>query len=314
MSNGSVYKKIIKISNEEMSKYIPDEDCQIFHYTSPVGLNGILTNNALRFTDRNYLNDYSEGRYVLELCLKSRFELSLPKKYRDFYRKTCKRLYNNLSVKKRHVYQCSFSLDKDNLSLWNYYTKNDGVKGYNIGFNSNELKESLILNDKIPQNHGIKVFGGKVIYNVRKQKEIVKNIVNDFSTVIQENIDNDNCCRIAIEVLFEKILQVGAFFKSNCFKNEKEFRLVIFFVAVWDEKTKSVKFMLLNKRATTYEKNGLLIPYVDIEFKTNVLREIVISPTLSFEEICGNIKNALKLHSYNENQIQISKSNIPVRY
>lgn len=39
----------------------------IYHYTSPVGAMGVIENNTLRFTDRNYLNDYSEGMYTLDL-------------------------------------------------------------------------------------------------------------------------------------------------------------------------------------------------------------------------------------------------------
>lgn len=314
MINRGTYAKIIKISNEDISKYISDDDCSIYHYTSPMGLNGIITNHTLRFTDRNYLNDYSEGRYVLDLCLNSRFETPLPLQFRKFYRETCNRLYNNLSIKKRHVYQCSFSINKDNLSLWNYYSKNDGVKWYNVGFNAKDLKEKLIMNDRVPTEHSIKIFCGKVIYDEKKQKRILKNIVKEFSVVIQENAENVEFCKIAVEVLIEKILQVGSFFKSSCFKIEDEFRLLIFLASVWDVKSKSVKFMFINKGASTYEKNGLLIPYVDVEFDRDALKEIGISPTLSYEEISGNIKNALKLNGFNENQITISKSNIPIRY
>jgi hypothetical protein len=72
--------------------------------------------------------------------------------------------------------------------------------------------------------------------------------------------------------------------------------------------------MVIKKGANTYEKNGLLIPHLDIKFSNSDLKSISTSPTLSFEETESNIRNALKIHSYNADAIQILKSNIPVRY
>ena len=198
MIDHEIYKKIINISNKDISEYIPAENGTIYHYTSPIGFNGIITNHTLRFTDRNYLNDYSEGRYVLDLCLHSRFETILPEEYRAFYKDTCKKLYDNLSIKKRHVYQCSFSLDSDNLSLWNYYTKDEGIKGYSIGFKTNELGKKVITNKGLSTGGRVKIFGSKVIYSVNLQKKIVKSIVKDFSNIIYENKTNKAFCNLAI--------------------------------------------------------------------------------------------------------------------
>ena len=309
------YHQIIKISNEDISKYINTKNLKIYHYTSPIGLNGILTNHTLRFTDRNFLNDYSEGRYVLQLCLSSRFELKLPKEYRTYFKEYCKELWANPTKKQRYVYQCSFSIDKDNLSLWNYYTKSDGIKGYNIGFYSNDLEKQLETAPLIiPREHGIKIFCGQIVYSEKKQKEIIKSIVQDFTLVIEKYISDKEFCKIAIQILIEKILQVGAFFKKSCFKHENEYRLLLFLTAIWDESSESIKFMVLNKNASTYEKNGLLVPYVDIKFPSQILQDITISPTIIWEEAKGNLLNALKLHSYNYKTISINKSDIPVRY
>ena len=58
----------------------------IYHYTSPVGAMGVIENNTLRFTDRNYLNDYSEGMYTLDLCLENLNDLTEEGKFRDYIR------------------------------------------------------------------------------------------------------------------------------------------------------------------------------------------------------------------------------------
>lgn len=41
---------------------------ELYHYTSLNTLQTILANKQLRFTNRAYLNDKSEGTYVLSLC------------------------------------------------------------------------------------------------------------------------------------------------------------------------------------------------------------------------------------------------------
>ena len=40
----------------------------IYHYTSSGAAQSIISKGQIRFTDRYYLNDASEGRYVLDLC------------------------------------------------------------------------------------------------------------------------------------------------------------------------------------------------------------------------------------------------------
>ena len=68
MANESTHLELLKINNTELSNYLSVENRNIYHYTSPTGLNGIVSYHTLRFTDRNFLNDYSEGRYVIDLC------------------------------------------------------------------------------------------------------------------------------------------------------------------------------------------------------------------------------------------------------
>ena len=313
MANEETHLQLVRVHNIELDNYINVCDCEIYHYTSPSGLNGIISNNSLRFTDRNYLNDYSEGRYVMKLCINSRFDQCLPKKYRSHFKNYCHMLFDNPLKKKRYIYQCSFSTQNDNLSLWNYYTKSDGIKGYNLGFSSTELSQNLITRSE-SEKRGIKVFHGKIIYSEKQQKAAIKKIVNEFKGIIIANQEDTAFCKLAVELLAEKILFVGAFFKDPHFKHESEYRLLLHLTPYWEPTEKRVKFMVLKQEAKTYEKNGLLIPYLDIKFSQTDLKSISISPTLSFEETESNIRNALKVHSYNADTIKIQQSNIPVRY
>ena len=45
-------------------------DKPVYHYMTISTLMEILSNKKLRFSNRLYLNDYSEGKYVLDLCIK----------------------------------------------------------------------------------------------------------------------------------------------------------------------------------------------------------------------------------------------------
>ena len=64
----------------------------------------------------------------------------------------------------------------------------------------------------------------------------------------------------------------------------------------------------------SYEKNGLLIPYVDINFSKEALKQITASPTLNFIEVEANLKNALQIYGYDKNSVTLCPSSIPVRY
>lgn len=306
-------KRIVDIHNQNIGEHIDTAEYQIFHYTSPTGLNGIIPNHSIRFTDRNYLNDYTEGRYVMYLCLHSRCASLLPKEYRKIFRDKCEKAYKNPNIRKGLVYQCSFSLSGDNLALWNYYTKEEGIKGYNLCFSAQELTATLNA-DNTSAHRKTLIKNGKVIYSVKKQKEIINKIVLQFANAIAEEDADAASAQLAIELLVEKLLQVGTFFKDPCFKHEKEYRLVVRPFAEWKSETNEIYFRNLGKTAATYEKNGLLIPYVDIKFSKGALKRITASPTLNFTEVEANLKNALQIYGYDKDAIDLYPSSIPVRY
>ena len=135
-----------------------------------------------------------------------------------------------------------------------------------------------------------------------------------FANAITEEDADAACAKLAVELLVEKLLQVGTFFKDPCFKHEEEYRLVVRPFAEWKSETNEIYFRNLGKTAATYEKNGLLIPYVDINFSKGALKRITASPTLNFTEVEANLKNALQIYGYDKDAIDLHPSSIPVRY
>lgn len=95
-----------------------------YHYTSPEAAKSILGYGKLRLTDRYYLNDYSEGRYVLQLCLDN-IDTLIPnnEKLKKYFMKILDERKYCVQRDDFYVYQCSFSMKRDSLCMWNYYTK-----------------------------------------------------------------------------------------------------------------------------------------------------------------------------------------------
>ena len=58
-------------NNYQYQQFISDINRDaVYHYTTSDTLFKIAEKKQLRFTNRLYLNDCSEGRYVLDLCIK----------------------------------------------------------------------------------------------------------------------------------------------------------------------------------------------------------------------------------------------------
>ena len=106
----------------------------LFHYTSIHGLQGILNNKTLHFTNITYMNDRDEIIAGLDSIAKNI----------DEPEKTQSELYSFLLENQANVFVCCFSLDNDSLPMWNYYTKEITNQGFNIEFSDKKLVESLL--------------------------------------------------------------------------------------------------------------------------------------------------------------------------
>lgn len=296
--------KLVELYNSiQLNCFIKSENVDIFHYTSPSVLNDILNKHELRFTDRQYLNDMTEGMYVLDKCINM-----LQNSSESFYKniiKFCKKRKNNLNSRDFYVYQISFSLDEDNLCLWNYYTRGNSIKGYNLKFNSEDLIGKLNIKPKLPSGTTPKPIGGKIIYDDEEQQKIIQNIIDQF-----KNFSNKQTCDdMLFELLVDKLLMVGSFFKPKEFEVEHEYRIILdlFIKENGDIDT-------IDNQPGSFERNGYLIPFVDIGFDTHCLQGITISPTLNDDVMLSSILRKAKKCNDSIKKDSIKKSKIPLRY
>lgn len=313
---------LIKIG--DLYNKMREADCkkakEIYHYTSASVAMQIIENNKLRFTDRYYLNDSSEGRYVLQLCLDNIKKLDVDEEFRTYLEQELRERQKNIQVDDFYVHQISCSVEPDNLSLWNYYTKGDGIQGYNLGLDALQIEQNLLTeDDKKIEKSLVDIQGGKIIYDSNKQIEIINRKLEDFQKFYDEEIkvDNKNIRKRELEQEKQKIAMVavdvlliqGIFFKAEYFKAEQEYRIAII---IDRQKAESNGGETSCGKLRFMERNGIFIPYIDIKFKKDLLKNITISPTISYNREQESLKNMLETYQYCG--CEIKESLIPVRY
>ena len=175
----------------------------------------ILSNKCIWFSNANYLNDESERTYIYRL-LKRRVEKH---KLNDSFKKEVLEIcammesdedsicYASTMYNLKNKFIASFSLNQASLSLWNYYTKDNNMLGYNIGFN---LKKFISSTNKLKQYY----LHGKVIYNTKEQFQILDLMLNDYCEEFCKFLkDDEQVHRSFLIAEFMMILHIfGSFF------------------------------------------------------------------------------------------------------
>ena len=269
-----------------------------FHYTSGEGLNGILKNKKIWFSHTKFLNDEQERRYTYKILIdeinkmpKSDFNESLIKYYDE---NSDAKNNVNTNYFEHEYYLACFSNNKDSLSLWNYYTKNENSVGFNIEFDKDALISALNLS---PMD-----VHGQVIYEEKEQRKLIKNILIKYNEEFKK-IDKNNisaianiCVDISLLISFYSL-----FFKHPAFKHEEEYRIAIGKNKIYN-----------NHKCLFRAYKNLFIPYFEREFPSSSIKSITISPTQK-QKITKESLN-LMLNEMNYNGVKIINSDIPLRY
>ena len=100
------------------------------------------------------------------------------------------------------------------------------------------------------------------------------------------------------------------FIKRYCFKQEREFRIVI---TVPDEKLINLKEKGVYKFRVG---NGILIPYLELDFSPEVVKSITISPTVQSDLVEISIRDFLTYCGFETYDCSgfIKHSKVPVRF
>jgi len=290
----------------------------LYHYTSPKVIMEIIREEGvcLRFSRYDCLNDTSEGKEAVaiqqEICdtLKEEYAGN-PRKTELLDRIAAQRpdfksIYVDLTLSNVSAvpYICSFSRERDALTMWNYYTKGTHYEGYNVGIDVEGLSLEVFdaeADDKCSCRQGpkpeLKCEWWSVIYDRERQREKIQSEIErilrtgDFSE--EEYVAQLNNWAIR--------------FKNEIFRHEKEERLICYVPeeaeggAALDD---YIQFRVVN---------GCLVPYLDVLIADKgALREITIGPLIE-EKLAGNTMELfLRLKGYDG--VDVHTSNAPIRY
>ena len=287
----------------------PDE---LYHYTSLNTLQIILKNKQLRFTNRAYLNDKSEGTYVLSLC-KEKIDELWPWEDGVYKRNTKKSfceylddVFEKFDASLFQSYQVSFSYKADSLSMWNYYAQGDGC---NLQF-STDFLENFRGRLVDPKAKSLVFLYGNVVYNQDDQLTVLKEIFNAFKPY-----GAFPATKHLYYCMAQCILKMGSFFKHPSFEDERECRIV-FNLSVKDNSNEFHQLIHPEDgtpyKRKVYAKQGMLVPYVDIDFDLKYLQSITVSPTSNFEKVKQGLKIVLCEQGITD--LPINHSEIPLRF
>lgn len=285
------------------SKRSPDE---LYHYTSPRALRGILKSNNLWFSSIYFLNDKSEMKYTYLLVLDLLKDL---KKDLDseFYKKilqraeymTCNSYYEEESeiFARLEYYVLCLSTEKNCLSMWSNYTKTADKTGYNIAFSYKKLQDSV-------ESKGYEFASfAKVCYEPEKQRKMLKNTILKFNEKYQ-SASSGKDKQIILWDVFDNFKIYSIFLKHPAFIAEKEFRIVI-----------GIRTHSRNEKCEFEIQNGIFVPHIEHEMpnpeEDSIIKSIMISPTCDKELAVYSVRrlaNATKHYC-----IPIYTSDIPLR-
>ncbi len=274
-----MHSKISKYYNDYILDF-NDHIGNVYHYTSFNGFKSIIENGKLRFTNRFFLNDYSEGKYILDLCINSADTLlEQNESFKKCFVEKCKDKLEKIESDSFQFYQCSFTTDWDNLAMWNYYSGDGGV---NIKFNTSKLRNCFSA-----KVNGSKILfsSGHVIYDQDKQLDKIKQIIRDF-------LDNNTAEKdyVIADCLVSKLVYAGIFFKPKEYKIEKEYRMA-FELFSDDGRFNS----LITSSSTDYKINiafshNMVVPFLDIKFDKSAICGLTVPALVTQKE-----QDAIKL-------------------
>lgn len=330
-----------RLQNSKLSFHRNTKARPIFHYTSIDGLEGILEHKTLRFTNIKYMNDKDEIFAGLDSMAKA---CNASNEEHERLRSAC---MNNGA----QTFVCCFSVEADSLPMWNYYTKEVNNQGYNIEFDDKKLVESILRNN--PALDGCSLSFGIVDYSKDNDSEYSQIITSEilasmnlslskfFLTVargvltshpagINESALTDWEKKIADTEKKQKLNNLPVYFyngekcrfekkqsgeylcyiKRDCFRQEGEFRIVI---TVPDDRLAELKEKGIYKFRVG---NGILVPFIELSFSSDVVKSITISPTVKSDLVELSIQDFLSYCAFHVEDCSkfIKHSSVPVRF
>lgn len=295
----------------------------IYHYTTSNGLLGIIKpdKESIRmwFTDYRFLNDTTEGKEVQNVykavitSMKKNKEIdesqyslldSIGFSQKKMFTYTMREQNDdkaNPSFVDADAYICCFCKSGDSLDMWRYYSKSD--IGYAIGLDKYQMESETRKNASESSSRGVAEFEWyDVIYSDEEKKDYMRQqIIN----VLDEAEAYDYPDSFILSLLKTKIQGARFMFKHKCFEHECEHRCVLYV-----PKDKSKIFDKAHYKTEYRTSDGVIIPYIPVNFKLKVVRSITLSPVAPNYAVEGTQSFVTQIPY----SIQVQRSDLPIRY
>jgi hypothetical protein len=271
-----------------------EQDEYLYHFTTPRGLIGIVTEKNLWATDIFYLNDRTEFRHGLEIALKEIREGRVHDRYRSYVSEAVDILSRLRGVPPdlgtQRIYVFSLTPDPDQLSQWLSYCPHGG---YAIGF---PLKA---LRDTMDAKH-IRLV--KCCYSPEEKQRMVQEYLTEVPHYVPSSIQGDS-----VDDLVGLALAASVTLKDEGLSTERECRLV-YLVAPADADT---PLTTDNFRSCA----DMIIPYQKIELSPDLLRRarVYVGPCHYPDESAAAAGRLLRCGSRAEFEQRVVKSRLPYR-
>lgn len=278
----------------------------LYHYTKSAGIQGIISRKNFWATKSDFLNDTREFSYVIEVVKRVCADSLEKEEWKTLLMRNFLHTEggeeNFRYEKLKDFFVLSFSTCCDSITLWAEF---GDTTGYNIAFDSGEIIRKISKSNSIS-------YHGYVVYDEHEQRSDVRTLLRQtvpqqlgmpFEDIMQRGGKDESdplfqrACR-----LFQKSAKVySMFFKQPGFHDEQEYR----FVFKRDEDT-MVHFR---------EKNGFLIPYVEIAIGDDKhplpIQGITVAPKNHIDLARKGMEYYLQRHGYD---VPVQLSGLKLRY
>jgi hypothetical protein len=276
----------------------------VYHYTTAVGLLGIVQSHRLWATNARFLNDHSEIEYAAGVIRKVMAAMAGKGAARlpvDFTKLVNQDL-DGFEAEAR-VYICCFCTEGDLLSQWRGYGAHGG--GYALGFEAENFGDREVA---MPPKPILR----RVIYDAEMQERLVRPWLQAVCDLVVDRPAERGKFSSRMNILintFRLLLpQFLLCFKNPAYAEEQEWRLIQYGRVSGQEIIKPAF------RAS----GGRILPYVTLDltepekYKGKLpLRVIRFGPTLDDRGTRRSLRLVLNSEGYSDELVKIEASGIP---
>lgn len=238
----------------------------LYHYTTQVGLLGILRTNSLWATKIHYLNDTAEYELAFGLARALLERMAEGETDHKKCRKITVLLDNLRQIERMNICVTSLSAHRDLLSQWRAY--GGGMAGFSLGLRTNELLKQCTQQE---------FFLAQCVYDTRLHTELVEQLVVqsldvDFNTQEMELHPTEPRTLVSLPTGGEfrrNFARLAPTLKNQAFHEENEWRLI---------SARGINSDKMDFRPG----QSMLIPYFSFslgEEKLSCLESVTVGPT-----------------------------------